>query len=154
MNEREIRGWFEKELITESKRRNMVAQQPGGKSGELDDKVVQEFVRNGLVREEKRSGGTTFYELTHDRMIEPILENNHDWDLENSSPFSTHVADWEKNKRDVDLLGDQALIRAEQWAKENPQKLTKNEIEYLEESKKNQKKKKSRLKEPDFESSY
>lgn len=79
VSEHDIREWFGKKLITSDGIRNMVAQERGGNSGEVDDRVVQEFVRKGdLVRAEKR-GGATFYELTHDRLVEPILQNNKEW---------------------------------------------------------------------------
>jgi hypothetical protein len=93
VRERAIRKWFEGQLIIDGKRRNMVAQQLGGKSGGLDDQVVREFL-GSLVREEKRGGGATFYELTHDRMVEPIIAINKFWFEHNLSPFQKLAALW------------------------------------------------------------
>ena len=119
VKERDIRDWFEKQLIIGGKSRNMVAQQPDGKSGGLDDVVVQEFL-GSLVREEKRGGGTTFYELTHDRMVEPIIENNRNWFDKHLSPLQRQAALWRDQKEDPRwLLSDQALADVERWAAEN-----------------------------------
>jgi len=138
--EREIRGWFERELIIDGKRRNMVAQQPGGKSGGLDDEVVRMFL-GSLIREEKRSGGATFYELTHDRMVEPIIENNRKWELDNSSYFHGQVMAWmESEGNEIHLLSGGALNEAEKWADENPTKVTKPDHDFLVAGRKKQEK--------------
>jgi hypothetical protein len=133
VKERDIREWFGRKLITADGIRNMVAQERDGESGELDDDVVQEFVKRGdLVRAEQR-GGATFYELTHDRMIEPIIENNLEWDRENRSPFRAQADEWEKKGRtDNYLISDQALVDAEQWSEKHPDELTELEMEFLE----------------------
>lgn len=139
VNERQIRNWFEKELIIEGKRRNMVAQEPGGKSGGLDDEVVREFL-GSIVREEKRGGEATFYELTHDSMVEPVIDSNRIWDTKNSSPFRSQADEWERKGRkgSDSLITDQALFSAEQWAEANPDKLTDSERAYLEVSRERQ----------------
>jgi WD40 repeat protein len=104
VSEYEIRQWFETRLITSDGIRNMVAQVPGGKSGGLEDSIVQEFVRRGdLVRAEKR-GGAAFYELTHDRLIEPILQNNREWFENESDLIQKRVAVWLQQGRSTSFL--------------------------------------------------
>lgn len=136
---REIREWFERELITVDGTRDKVAQEIGGKSGGLDDDIAQEFVKKGDIVRAEKSGGTTFYELTHDRLVEAILENNKKWDIENSSRFRSLAEEWVKSKRkEKYLLSDQALITEEQWANENLDKLSPTEVEFLEASREKQ----------------
>jgi WD40 repeat protein len=138
VKERDIREWFGRKLITADGIRNMIAQEPGGKSGGLDDALIQDFVKRGdLVREEKR-GGATFYEITHDRMVEPIIENNKKWDLENRSPFRQQAEAWKENGKETYLISDQALDEAEQWAKSNQDKLTDVDDAFLEACRVNQ----------------
>ena len=133
VSEYEIRQWFETKLITSDNIRNMVAQVPGGKSGGLEDFVVQEFVRRGdLVRAEKR-GGATFYELTHDRLVEPILQNNRDWFEEKSDLIQKRVILWSQQGRNANLLlRGRDLRAARQLAKTRP--LTDEEKAFLESS--------------------
>jgi uncharacterized delta-60 repeat protein len=132
VKERDIREWFGRKLITADGIRNMVAQEAGGKSGGLDDTLIQDFVKRGdLVREEKR-GGATFYEITHDRMVQPIIENNKKWDLENRSPFRQQAEAWKETGQEIYLLSDQALSEADRWAKNNQHKLTDIDNEFLE----------------------
>ena len=147
IKEREIREWFGKELITEGGTRNKVAQGIGGKSGRMDDAIAQEFVKRGdLVRAEKSGSGLTFYELTHDRMVEPILTNNKEWDISNSSYFRPQAEAWDEGGRsEIELLSGEALSTAQQYARENPNKLIPLEEEFLEDSQISQNEKQAKL---------
>ncbi|HKY56146.1 MAG TPA: ATP-binding protein, partial [Anaerolineales bacterium] len=69
VNERKLREWFTEKLISPTGVRNMVLQERGGKSSGLENDVIQALP--DLVRAETR-GGAIFYELTHDRLVEPI----------------------------------------------------------------------------------
>jgi hypothetical protein len=130
VQERLIREWFENKLITAGRIRNMVLQERE-KSGGLDDKVIQ-ALQGDLIRAEIR-GGATWYELTHDRLVEPILESNRRWFNEHLSPLQRQAALWnEQNRNDSWLLIDQALVEVEAWAKEHPDELTEMESEFLE----------------------
>ncbi len=69
-----LREWFDRELITESYTRGTVyrgEQKTGGLINEAADLLAQHY----LLRAELRSGGT-WYELTHDRFINPIRRSN------------------------------------------------------------------------------
>jgi len=90
VRERLIREWFEKKLITAGGIRNMVLQENEPKPGELHDEVIQ-ALQSDLVRSEKR-GGATWYELTHDRLVEPVLERNKVWFEEHLSPLQRQAA--------------------------------------------------------------
>ena len=104
VSEYEVRQWFETRLITSDSTRNLVAQVPGGRSGGLEDFIVQAFVQRGdLVRAEKR-GGVTFYELTHDRLIEPIRQDNRAWFETNADLLQKRTAVWLQQGRNPSLL--------------------------------------------------
>jgi len=131
VRERLIREWFEKKLITVGGIRNMVLQERYTKPGELDDKVIQ-ALQSDLVRAEKR-GGATWYELTHDRLVEPILERNKTWFTEHLSPLQRQAALWkDQNRGETWLLQDHALIEVEVWAGTHKDELTDVEKDFLE----------------------
>ncbi len=77
IQEGRLRGWFEMELITPSGTRGMVHR---GKeeTGGIPNAVMDELDRLHLIRGEWRAGAC-WYELTHDRFIEPIRESNRRW---------------------------------------------------------------------------
>jgi hypothetical protein len=125
-----IRDWFRTKLISPSGIRTLVLQEREKNSG-LDDKVIQALQSDLLVRAENR-GGAIWYELTHDRLVEPILESNRRWFDEQASPFQRQATLWANQAYSQSfLLRDQALVEAEAWAKEFPDKLTDAEIEFL-----------------------
>ncbi|MBE7550334.1 MAG: hypothetical protein HS126_04560 [Anaerolineales bacterium] len=76
-SELELRDWFERKLITEAGTRGSVYRgkdSTGGISTRTTDFLVNQFV----LRTESRAGGI-WYELVHDRFIEPILQANKAW---------------------------------------------------------------------------
>jgi len=143
VSERLIREWFGKKLITPAGTRNLVLRTMRRVEGELPDNVIQ-ALQSDLVRAEQR-GASTFYELTHDRLVEPILANNKKW-FDNLSPLQRQASLWnDQGRSETWLFGDQALAEAEVWAKEHQSELTHIEREFLRISQKNQKEKVQRL---------
>ncbi|HEX5807367.1 MAG TPA: hypothetical protein VFY25_01780, partial [Anaerolineales bacterium] len=137
VKERLIREWVEKKLIAAGGIRSMVLQETGRKSGGLADDVIQ-ALQSDLVRAENR-GGTFWYELTHDRLVGPILADNKKWFDVNLSPVQRQASLWNDQERNESwLLSDQALVEVEEWAKANPDELTELENEFLEASRKQQ----------------
>jgi len=129
-----IRTWFERQLITAGGIRNAVLMEPE-KSGGLDNKAIQ-ALQGDLVRVENR-GGATWYELTHDRLVEPILESNRRWFDQSVSPLQRQAALWnEQNRSDSWLLTGQALVEVETGANEHLGELTDVERDFLEASRK------------------
>jgi WD40 repeat protein len=100
-SEIELRNWFERQLITESGTRGTVYQGEE-KTGRLSNQMVKLLADQFLVRAEIRAGGT-WYELVHDRFIEPILGANQAWRQRQSSLVRSALA-WEESGRDEDNL--------------------------------------------------
>jgi hypothetical protein len=111
----------------------MVLQERETPPGGLDDDVIQ-ALQSDLVRAEKR-GGATWYELTHDRLVEPILASNKKWFELNLSPLQRQATLWQdQGQSDKWLLTSEALAEIERWAKDNRDDLTETEREFLDAS--------------------
>lgn len=123
VNERQLRDWFERELMTTQGLRTQAAQ-------DADETVAIRAAIPGLlaahlIREETRRGGT-WYELAHDRLVAPIRESNERFYRENASGLETQAAVWERNNRRAELLlqDDRAIDEAEQWGRDHPDRVT------------------------------
>ncbi len=131
--ERKLREWVGERLITPDGIRSQVLRGAGNSEG-LDNELIASLVNTYLVRGEQREGAT-WYELAHDRLIEPIRNNNRDW-------FDTHlhkvqklVSLWEKDGRpDRFLLIGADLVEANQWAEQNEASQTAIERKFLDAS--------------------
>ncbi len=75
--ERGIREWFQHKLITADGVRNQVRREPGS-SGGLDNGTIGELGDTYLIRGEPR-GGSIWYELSHDRLVKPVMGSNEEW---------------------------------------------------------------------------
>jgi hypothetical protein len=76
-SERELREWIETQLITPQGFRNQVIQEAVDEQG-IDPITINLLTRVYLVRLEERRG-VNWYELTHDRLVEPIRSANAVW---------------------------------------------------------------------------
>src|SRR6476620_8923659 len=74
INEDVIRKWFEEKLITSSGTRGIVHRESESTGG-LTNSVVDILEDRYLIRKEERAGAK-WYELTHDRLIQPIKDSN------------------------------------------------------------------------------
>src|SRR5205823_6070664 len=80
VGERAIREWFSRHLLVEQggqRIRSQVLQGPQ-QSGGLDNRVIARLEDVHLVRAERR-GGRTWFELAHDRLRDPVWNNNAVW---------------------------------------------------------------------------
>ncbi len=76
VQESEIRDWFEKKLITPAGTRGIVFQdQEKGETDGLPNNAVSELESAHIIRGDIRAG-SRWYELTHDRFVEPIQKSN------------------------------------------------------------------------------
>ena len=98
----------------------------------LNDVETTALVKTYLVRGERRKG-LIWYELSHDRLIEPILRSNAAW--EKDLPIHGPASLWSRLGRPKSLLlaGDQLRAR-EEWAAKHLDILSALEKEFLEAS--------------------
>ena len=125
-----IRGPFENQLITEHGIRGQVLMGPKA-SGNLDNRAINYLVNTHLVRSEKR-GGATWFELAHDRLIDPVRKNNAAWLLTNLSVMQRQATLWDSQDRPNACSGGQALVEAQEWAKDHPADLTALDNDFME----------------------
>ena len=78
ITEKEIREWCECQLITSSQTRGIVHQSGHYTAGMANNVVEILDKKFYLIRPEPRSGGV-WYELTHDRLVKPIIDSNKKW---------------------------------------------------------------------------
>ncbi len=77
VGEDRLRRWVEDVLITGLGTRNTVYRGPRDTGG-MDNAVIDVLEDRHLIRAERRAGAR-WYELTHDRLIEPIRASNREW---------------------------------------------------------------------------
>jgi WD40 repeat protein len=77
LGEDEVRHWFSSELITEAGTRNLVFSGEE-RTGDLPNEAVDLLCARLLVHKVARPAGD-WCELTHDRLVEPILQSNRVW---------------------------------------------------------------------------
>lgn len=129
-SERAVREWFDRQLITEAGVRSQVLMEPERSSG-LSNATIRLLEDAHLVRADERRGATWF-ELAHDRLIEPLRNNNATWFRHNLSALQQQAALWEQQGRPDDLLlRAQALQNAETWAQTHSSELTTVEQAFL-----------------------
>jgi WD40 repeat protein len=131
--ERTIREWFEERLITPQGLRSQVLEGPE-RSGEAGRRLLGELLDAHLVRAETRRQAT-WYELAHDRLIEPLRRDNAAWRGQHLSSFERAAALWEEEGRpDRLLLLGADLTAAEQDDAVRAGALTRRQREFLEAS--------------------
>ncbi len=134
LQERKIRDWCNRQLITEQGIRGQVLK--GEKQTEgLENTAIQAMVDAHLIRSENR-GGRTWYELAHDRLVKPVKDNNAEWIEKNLTRLQRQSSLWEKQSMPDGLLlqGDD-LAEAENWAEDHSDDITQTEKDFLEKSK-------------------
>lgn len=77
VGEQRLRAWFEKELLTPTGTRSTVHRGPEETAG-IANAAVDLLEDQHLLRGEWRAGAR-WYELTHDRLIDPIRDSNRRW---------------------------------------------------------------------------
>jgi hypothetical protein len=128
--ERALRDWVGDKLIVGGIR-SQVRQHAGSSDG-LDNKLIEQLLDTYLVRSEQRAGANWF-ELSHDRLVEPIKADNERWEQANLHPLQAQAKLWENGGRvRALLLPADALPDAQTWANANPKQLTGAEREFLE----------------------
>src|SRR5262249_55175449 len=131
IRERLVRDWIEDELITPQGLRNQILKEAALQSGRVDAEAISLLDEKYIVREERRRG-IGWLELTHDRLVQPVRDNNTAWREAHLTPFQRQAALWDRQQRPQHLeLRGQALRDAERWAKEHDSELTSSERDFL-----------------------
>ncbi|MGY1691851.1 NACHT and WD repeat domain-containing protein [Geodermatophilus sp. SYSU D01105] len=131
--ERVIREWFEEDLITPQGLRSQVLQGPEP-STDAGHHLLAELLDAHLVRAETRRQAT-WYELAHDRLIEPVRRDNAAWRAQHLSSFERAAVLWEEEgKPDRLLLLGADLAAAEQEEAVRTGALTARQQEFLQAS--------------------
>lgn len=128
--ERSIREWFDKQLITEQNIRGQVLHGSSTSSG-LPNEALTPLLDAHLIRSDKRRGATWF-ELAHDRLIEPVRQDNATWFAAHLSLLERQAALWDSQNRPAGLLlHGEALHEAEHWAAQQAHNLLPRERDLL-----------------------
>lgn len=117
-----LRAWFGRTLITPAGTRGIVF---GGRRDEtvggIPRAAITELEKQRLIRAELR-GSEMWYELSHDRLIQPIRESNERWLRKQpvaqqiGQDLEEKAAEWTRMNKGRSLLLDQAGLReAEKW---------------------------------------
>lgn len=137
VSERKLRAWFLEELITEAETRNSVRQgkeTTGTPPNDIPNAVVRALQDRFIIRAEIR-GQNTWYELSHDRFVVPVLQSNRAWMDRNPRPIEAAAEAWLESQKDPARLYDgRQLENAVAIWKANPDDLSELAVRFLETS--------------------
>lgn len=129
--ERELRRWFGEELITEAGFRSQKREGPRVADRET---VLGTLQDRYLVRPYHRPGGL-WWELSHDRLITPVLHDNAEWRRGHLEPWQVAAEKWrQRGGDDSYLLRADAYVRARLWLIGRGNVVTEIERRFLERS--------------------
>lgn len=133
--EHKVRSWFGDTLITRHKTRALVdandRQVKALRSAVEDRDILGELAEAYLIREEVRPR-RSWYELAHDRLIQPILRSNKTWLKVHSEPVQRRARQWlEEGEPDELLFSGQALTEARAWLAKQPKEEAKKERPFV-----------------------
>ncbi len=125
--QREIRDWVDDELISEQGFRTQALTGPG----ENGAAVLMALENAHVLRADSRRGAE-WYELSHDRLVAPVIESNSAWRAANLSPLQLEAVAWQAQGRPESLLmSGTALAAAQAWADAHPQALAPDDADFL-----------------------
>lgn len=123
VREGDLRRWVESNLVTAAGTRGTVFRGKETTAG-MPNQVIDLLEDLHFLRAELR-GGERWYELTHDRFIEPVRESNARWLAERVGPekalqeYEDGAAEWKNSgKSRAQLLRRKQLRAAEKWKAE------------------------------------
>ncbi len=132
VSERQLRRWVGEQLITPVGTRGLALHGEHDTAG-LPNAAVESLEAQHLVRADVRAGAR-WYELSHDRLVDPILESNKAWEAARQTPLRAAAKRWQDSKSEGLLYRDKVLQEALAWVKANPGEVEPYEIEFLEAS--------------------
>jgi hypothetical protein len=99
--ERALREWVEHKLISKKRLRRQTRQKP---SVNDPDTVLSAMIRRYLIRDDPRPGGPPLWELSHDLLVGPILDDNRAWRAKRLEPWQSLAEEWRASDRDPQYL--------------------------------------------------
>jgi len=101
VREGQLRRWFGQQLITPMQTRGLVMR---GKTdtGGLPNPVVDLVETQHLIRADVRAGAR-WYEISHDRLVEPILRSNAEWEQTGQSSLHRAAQRWLDSGKNPDF---------------------------------------------------
>jgi WD40 repeat protein len=128
--ERAIRAWVGR-LITPQGTRRPLPLEPIEPEGDqsLPAAALQGLVDEHLIRRDDRNG-TTWFELAHDRLIEPVQQDN-DLSRKQLMPLHRLAPEWIKDRPMGLLLQGEELRFAQSYARKHPEDVLRAEQKFL-----------------------
>jgi WD40 repeat protein len=102
VREGQLRRWFGKQLITPAQTRGLVMR-GANDTGGLPNSVVDLLEARHLIRADVRAGAR-WYEISHDRLVEPIVRSNAEWEQTGQSPLHRAAQRWLDAGKNPDFL--------------------------------------------------
>ncbi len=129
-----LRRWIDRHLITPLGTRGLVLRGETETAG-MPNVAVEALAERRLIYAEVHSGAR-WYELAHDRLIEPVRQSNRAWEESNRPSWMIAARQWAGRGRPRGLLyRGEALKEALAWAKAHPEMLSDVERAFLRASK-------------------
>jgi WD40 repeat protein len=127
--ERMLRRWFVEKLITPMQTRGLVLRGEKDTAG-LINVAVDHFESAHLISSDVRAGAR-WYEISHDRLVDPILHSNRAWEQARQTPLRLTAQQWKQTGQDGLLFIGPALRDAEAWIAAHPDEAEPDEIEFV-----------------------
>ncbi len=138
VRERQLREWFGTRLITPERTRGLTIRGAKDTTDDIPNAVVDMLEGRHIIRADVRAGAR-WYEIAHDRLVEPILSSNAEWEATSQSPLHRAALRWSAAGENPDLLyRGQVLKQALAWAEANRNDCERLDLDFLEKSKKAQ----------------
>lgn len=126
--ERSLRGWIDEHLISQRTTRRPTRSLP---PMEIREAAMKALSEGYLIRDDPRPGGT-WWELSHDMLVQPIVQDNDSWRLSNLAPWQLMFEAWHSTGNRKFLLRGPELREVRSLAREG--KLSGPERTFLDES--------------------
>ncbi len=129
MPERTLRRWFAEKLITPMQTRGLVLRGEQDTAG-LVNAAVDHFESAHLISSDVRAGAR-WYEISHDRLVDPILHSNRAWEQARQTTLRLTAQQWKQTGQGGLLFVGPALRDAEAWIAAHPDEAEAEELEFV-----------------------
>lgn len=137
VGERALRDWLSRELITAQGMRGQALRGSESCKG-VDQRALDRLVDDHLIRAEVRRG-LAWYELAHDRLLEPVQESTRRWRETHLKPWQRMADLWASAGRpSSSLLTGAALEEARTWSARHSDTTSAVDRDFLEAAKRAQ----------------